>query len=45
VRSLSARESLFRRKGYIAVYDIDDIVSDDKHGLRFTLVKRVVGCK
>jgi hypothetical protein len=35
----NGEQSLFRRKGYIAVYDIDDIVADDKHGLRFTLIK------
>ena len=41
----NGEQSLFRRKGYIAVYDVDDIVADDKRGLRFTLIKRVVGCK
>ena len=41
----NGEQSLFRRKGYIAVYYIDDIVADDERGLRFTLTKRVVGCK
>jgi hypothetical protein len=37
--------SHFKRKGYIAVYDVDEIVADAEHGLGFTLTKRVRNCQ